>query len=85
MTSSKWDSWKDSRIFIVFDEYLKNGSIDFHQIYVTLEERTLIVAMVTNSWGSAGLTVMIWEKKSGIFFKLKIDTAFLSQSLKSEA
>ena len=41
--------------------------------------------MVTNSWGSTGLKIMIQWKKSGIFLRLRTDTAFLSQELKSEA
>ena len=51
-------------------EYL-NGSTDFHQTYVISrqlsievfeiksEDRSLVVAIVTNSWGSAGLKIMI--------------------------
>ena len=31
---------------------------------------SFLVAMVTNSYGSAGLKIMIKEKKSGIFLKI---------------
>ena len=74
---------------------ISNGSTDFHQTYVTfrqvyienlkMDDRPFTVAMVTNSWGSAGLKIMIQGKKSGIFLKFRTDTAFLSSDLKSEA
>ena len=38
MTSSKWDSWKNSTFFNVVAEYLKNYSTDFHQTYVTFRQ-----------------------------------------------
>ena len=50
-----------------------------------LEGRSFIVAMVTNSPGSAGLKIMIEKKKSGIFLRFRTDTVFLSQDLKSKA
>ena len=50
-----------------------------------MEDRPVIVAMVTNSCESAGLKIMIQEKNSGIFLKLRTDTAFLSWDLKLEA
>ena len=43
-----------------------------------MDDRPFIVAMVTNSWGSAGLKIMIQGKKSGIFLKFRTDTEFLS-------
>ena len=63
---------KNSRFSSVLAEYLKNGPTDFHQtcvmfrqLYIEvfeikkIEDRPFIVAMVTNSWGSAGLKIMI--------------------------
>ena len=82
---------KNSRFSRVLAEYLKNGSTDFHQTYVSFgqsyrkvfgikrfEDRPLIVTKVTNSRRSAGLKIMIQWKKSGIFLRLRTDTAFLS-------
>ena len=43
-----------------------------------MEDSSFIIAMVTNSWGSAGLKIMILGKKNGIFLKLRTDAAFLS-------
>ena len=62
---------KNSMFSRVLAEDLKNGSTDFHQTYVLLsnhvlkflklkiEDRSFIVAMITNSSGSAGLKIMI--------------------------
>ena len=70
---------KRKRFLKVFAECFKNSSIDFHQTYVIFRQssivsfeikRSFIVAMVTNSRGSAGLKIMIEEKKSGIFLKI---------------
>ena len=48
------------------------------------EDRSSIVAMVTNSLGSDGLKSIVKEKKSGIFLRFRTDNAFLSRDLKSE-
>ena len=57
MMSSKCDSKKSRKFLRAFAEYVKHGSTDFHQTYAILAviySRLFIVAMVTNSGGSAG-------------------------------
>ena len=43
MTLSKWDSWKSNRFSRVLAEYLKKGSTDFHQTYVSFMQAYLEV------------------------------------------
>ena len=62
---------KSRRFSRVFAEYLENCSTDFHQRYdifrqssivsfeIKSEDRSFNVAMVINSWESAGLKIMI--------------------------
>ena len=66
--------------FCCFAGYLKNGSTDFK-----IEDRSFIVSIVTNSLGSAGLKIMIKEKKSGLFLRFRTDIAFLSYDLNQKS
>ena len=64
---------KSRRSSRVFDEYLENGSTDFHQI-----DRSFIVAMVTNSGGSAGLEIISKRRKVAFFLRFRTGGVFLS-------
>ena len=45
------------------------GNYVWYLTKLRIEDRSFI-AMVTNSWGSAALKIIIKEKKSGIFLKI---------------